>query len=97
MRRAIIALACLLATPVAAQVKDPVGMPSPTVVPPSGTTRLYDSQGRFTGRAEERPNGSRFYDAQGRYNGRVETRPGGVLRHYDAEGRFIGQSRTQRR
>jgi YD repeat-containing protein len=58
----------------------------------SGTsTRLYDSQGRLTGRVDASKDSGRLYDGNGGYAGRATT-SGNTTSYYDSKGSFTGRS-----
>ena len=61
---------------------------------PAQTSRLYDQQGRGTGRTEDRGGTTYFYDQQGRATGRAEQR-GGTTYYYDRQGRGTGRAQAR--
>ena len=61
---------------------------------PAQTRRLYDQQGRGTGRTEDRGGTTYFYDQQGRATGRAEQR-GGTTYYYDRQGRGTGRAQAR--
>ena len=52
--------------------------------------RMYDSRGRYQGRAEADDRATKYYDSRGRCTGRDE-RQGGTVRRYDDRGRSAGR------
>ena len=62
----------------------------PPAVADAQSSRLYDNQGRYQGRVEERGSQRRHYNEQGRYIGREQWDTRGV-RSYDSKGRYLGR------